>query len=291
MDLPPPDPGAIKRLPDSIWNFSSSTDKGILRYNVTHGNGSRAKRGMFRIKNRGKVPQPPLPVSPICGCGISSAIMHIRNATPLILAFLLLGLICLLSLHRITHQNIWINSIANFDVIFAAVYLVWILIESKISQEELHKGHKTSDYGTCELYALGQAAVFLSALWCTSAWNSPNIFHALGLILFFAGVACRLWAIKTLGKYYSHIVREVAGHRIIASGPYRYIRHPAYAGMILANVGIIIFFFNLVTLTLFLLMLLPAIILRIMIEEKTLFNIDNYADYAKNRSRLFPGIW
>ncbi len=214
-----------------------------------------------------------------------------RNATPLILAILLMGLICLLSVYRITHQTIWINSVVNFDVIFALVYLAWILIESKISKEELNKGNRTSDYGTCELYAIGQAAVFLSALWFTSAWRSPNLFHLLGFILFLVGIAYRLWAIKTLGKYYSHIVREIAGHQIIKTGPYRRIRHPAYAGMILANLGIVIFFFNWITLILFALILIPAIILRIIIEEKTLIKIDKYVDYAKNRPRLIPGIW
>jgi protein-S-isoprenylcysteine O-methyltransferase Ste14 len=217
--------------------------------------------------------------------------MNIRNATPLILSILLIALICLLSLYRINHQNIWINSIVNFDIIFASVYLAWILIESTISKDEMNKGNKTSDYGTCELYAIGQAAVFLSALWFTSAWHSPNFFHIIGFTIFLIGIAYRLWAIKTLGKYYSHIVREIAGHQIIETGPYRRIRHPAYAGMILANVGIIIFFFNSITLILFSLILIPAIILRIIIEEKTLFKIDKYVDYAKNRPRLIPGIW
>jgi protein-S-isoprenylcysteine O-methyltransferase Ste14 len=214
-----------------------------------------------------------------------------RNATPLILAILLMALIGFLALYRIAHQNIWINFFANFDIVFASVYLVWILIESKISKDELNKGKKTSDYGTCELYAIGQAAVFLSALWCTSAWQSPNLFHFIGFTTFLAGIAYRLWAIKTLGKYYSHMVREVDGHQIIESGPYRHIRHPAYAGMILANLGIVIFFFNWITLVLFAFILIPAIIFRIIIEEKTLINIDNYVDYAKNRPRLFPGIW
>jgi len=217
--------------------------------------------------------------------------MNIRNSIPLILAILLLALICFLSLYRVTHQNIWINSIANFDIIFASVYLAWILIESKNSKEEVNKGNNTSDYGTCELYAIGQAAVFLSALWFTSAWKSPNLLHLLGFLLFMAGIAYRLWAIKTLGKYYSHIVRQIAEHQIIESGPYRHIRHPAYAGMILANLGIIIFFFNWITLILFSLILIPAIILRIIIEQKTLFKMDKYVEYAKNRPRLIPGIW
>jgi protein-S-isoprenylcysteine O-methyltransferase Ste14 len=214
-----------------------------------------------------------------------------RNATPLILSILLIALIGILTVYRVTHQTIWINSIVNFDVVFASVYLAWILIESKISKEELNKGKRTSDYGTCELYAIGQAAVFLSALWVTYAWHSPNLFHLLGFMLFLGGIAYRLWAIKTLGKYYSHIVREVDAHQIVDSGPYRHIRHPAYAGMILANLGIVIFFFNLITLTLFLSILIPAIILRILIEEKTLFRIGGYGKFAQNRQRLIPGIW
>jgi hypothetical protein len=99
-----------------------------------------------------------------------------------------MALICLLALYRVIHQNIWINSIANFDVFFASVYLAWILIESKISKEEMNKGNKTSDYGTCELYAIGQAAVFLSALWFTSVWHSPNLFHLLGFTIFWSAL-------------------------------------------------------------------------------------------------------
>ena len=113
----------------------------------------------------------------------------------------------------------------------------------------------------------------------------------IGFTTFLAGIAYRLWAIKTLGKYYSHIVREIDAHKIVDSGPYRHIRHPAYAGMILANLGVVIFFFNLITLILFLLILIPAIILRIIIEEKTLFRIGGYVEFAQNRQRLIPGIW
>lgn len=217
--------------------------------------------------------------------------MTIRNRIPIILSAILVGLICILLLIRIKNQSIWDGSLVNFDVIFALVYLVRITFEIKVSKAEISKGNKTSDYGTCELYAIGQAAVFLSALWLTSAYSSPTIFHFIGFIIFIAGIIFRQWAIKTLGKTYSHIVRKVEDHEIIDSGPYRYIRHPAYAGMILANLGIVIFFFNVVTLILFLLVLIPAIILRIFIEEKSLFKIETYSNYAKDRSRLIPGIW
>jgi len=91
--------------------------------------------------------------------------------------------------------------------------------------------------------------------------------------------------------FYSHRVRTVAQHRIVASGPYRFTRHPAYAGMIIANAGISIYFFNRVTICVFLFILVPAVLLRIVIEERTLFGIEGYAEFAKKRKRLFPAVW
>lgn len=217
--------------------------------------------------------------------------MTIRNLIPMILAIILVGLIFILLLLRIQNPSIWDGSFVNFDVIFALVYLVWIAFEMKVSKAEMRKGKTTSDFGTCEFYALGQAAVFLSALWLQSVYASPSIYHVLGFIIFLTGIVFRQWAVQTLGKTYSHIVRDVGDYEIIASGPYRYIRHPAYAGMILANVGVVIFFFNVVTLILFLLVLVPAIVLRIFVEEKTLFKIEAYRSYAQDRNRLIPGVW
>ncbi len=217
--------------------------------------------------------------------------MNKRNITPLILSTILIGLICIFSILRLNNLSIWQDTTINFDIVISGIYVMWMIFESKISKKELSKGSKTSDFGTCELYAIGQAGVFLSALWFNSVWKDPNIFHFFGFLLFISGIIHRIWAIMTLGRYYSHIVREVEGHKIIDSGPYCYIRHPAYTGMILANTGIVLFFFNAVTLLIFLLVLIPAIALRILIEEKTLFNIEGYSEFAKSRKRLIPAIW
>lgn len=105
------------------------------------------------------------------------------------------------------------------------------------------------------------------------------------------GLAFRGWAIITLGRYYSHKVRAFDTHRIITTGPYRYIRHPAYTGMLLANTGIVMFFLNVVTAAVFLFVLTPAIFVRIIIEEKTLFKIEGYTEFAESRKRLIPSLW
>jgi protein-S-isoprenylcysteine O-methyltransferase Ste14 len=169
---------------------------------------------------------------------------------------------------------------------------LWMIIELRVSKKDVNtEGKKTSDFMTCQLYGLGQALTIFTALWFPSVWRMQNVAHFVGTAIFIFGVCYRLWAICTLGQYYSHRVRTAAQHKIVVSGPYRFTRHPAYAGMIIANAGICIYFFNWVTICVFLFMLVPAILLRIVIEERTLFGIEGYAEFAMKRKRLFPAIW
>jgi len=181
---------------------------------------------------------------------------------------------------------------ACLDIIFIGLYLLWMIIELRVTKKDVNtEGKKTSDFMTCQLYGFGQALTFLTALWCQSVWQVPNVAHFVGLSIFLFGGLYRLWAIRTLGRYYSHRVRTVYQHQMVVSGPYRFTRHPAYAGMIIANAGISLYFLNWVTICVFLFILVPAIILRIVIEEKTLFGVEGYPEFARNRKRLFPAIW
>lgn len=178
------------------------------------------------------------------------------------------------------------------DNIFVGLYLLWMIIELKTTKKDVNtEGKKTYDYMTCQLYGIGQALTILTALWLPSVWNVQNAANFVGIGIFLLGACYRLWAIRTLGQFYSHRVRTVPHHQIVVSGPYSITRHPAYAGMIIANIGISIYFFNWVMMCVFLFILLPAIVLRIIIEEKTLFRIKGYYEYASKRKRLFPAIW
>ncbi len=216
-----------------------------------------------------------------------------KNLVPLILGFTLIALSCILSYLRFQSSvlNIWKNFPLNFDLIFVILYLLWIFFESTVSKKELKKGSNISDYGTLELYALGQGLTFLSALWFKPLWSSPGVYHVIGGLIFCIGVLFRIWAVQTLGDYYSHVVREVKEHKIVDTGPYKYIRHPAYSGMIIANIGVTVFFLNWYTILFCTFLLIPAIILRIIIEEKTLFQIQGYIEFAKQKKRIIPKIW
>jgi protein-S-isoprenylcysteine O-methyltransferase Ste14 len=59
-----------------------------------------------------------------------------------------------------------------------------------------------------------------------------------GVVLTYLGLALTNWSRARLGRYWSGVVALKQGHRLIQSGPYRFVRHPLYSGLILAAVGI-----------------------------------------------------
>ena len=219
--------------------------------------------------------------------------MKEKDFTPVIMWFCLsAGVIVLAFVRSSRVAGTWNEHFIPFDFMFVALYISWMLIEFRVSRRDLDtESKKTSDSATCQIYGLAQALTFLSALWYRPVWQGPNLAHLLGASLFIFGIGYRIWAIRTLGQFYSHRVRVLSQHRIITSGPYRFTRHPAYAGMILANFGISLYFLNWVTLCIFILMLVPAIVLRVPVEERTLLQIDGYPEFAKERKRLIPKLW
>jgi protein-S-isoprenylcysteine O-methyltransferase Ste14 len=216
-----------------------------------------------------------------------------RDFTPLIMWLALFAGIVVLTFIRLNRlSGVWHKYPAYLDIIFIGLYLLWMIIELQVTKKDVNtEGKKTYDFMTCQLYGTGQALTILTALWFSSVRQMTNAAHFIGLGIFLIGGCYRLWAIRTLGQFYSHKVRTVAQHQIVSSGPYSITRHPAYAGMLIANAGVSVYFFNWVTLCVFLFILVPAIILRITIEEKMLFRIDGYSEFAGNRKRLFPAIW
>jgi len=216
-----------------------------------------------------------------------------KDLTPALMSvLLLLGIVALAIVRQWRIPNLWVEYPVNLDTVFASLYALWILVETPVAKRDLStEGKTTSDFATCQIYAFAQAFTFLSALWFPPVWRAPNAAHFVGFSIFLLGVCYRLWAIRTLGQFYSHRVRILSQHRIVSSGPYRFTRHPAYAGMIILSAGVTIYFLNWVTLCIFVFALVPAIVLRIGIEERVLFGIEGYPEFAKRRKRLFPLVW
>ncbi len=112
----------------------------------------------------------------------------------------------------------------------------------------------------------------------------------LGLILFFAALVLRLWSLRTLGEYWSLHVEIRPDQRLITTGPYRLMRHPAYAAIILEFIGIPLVGNCYLSLLAVVLLYFPVLALRIVIEEKALVKKFGpaYIGYKDHTGALLP---
>jgi protein-S-isoprenylcysteine O-methyltransferase Ste14 len=114
-----------------------------------------------------------------------------------------------------------------------------------------------------------------------------------GLLPVLFGAALFIWARRVLGKFYSGHVSIIDDQPLVQHGPYRFLRHPAYAGYLLITFGLALGYSSLIAFVAILIFLLPAVLYRIRVEEKLLadhFGVV-FTDYASRTKRLFPGIW
>ncbi|MFE3770703.1 methyltransferase family protein [Streptomyces sp. NPDC059122] len=122
--------------------------------------------------------------------------------------------------------------------------------------------------------------------------QSPAVRSAV-LAVAWAGTALRLWAIVTLGRFFRGTVHIQHGHRVVASGPYRYVRHPAYTGFLLAAADLALLLDNAASWLVLTVCCLLAVGYRIHVEERMLLDAlgEEYQAYAARTRRLVPGVW
>ena len=119
-----------------------------------------------------------------------------------------------------------------------------------------------------------------------------NAVRWLGVALFAAGGALRIWPVFMLGDRFSGLVAIQPGHRLVTSGVYGVIRHPSYLGLLINALGWGLAFRSGVGVLLAAL-LVPPLIARVNAEERLLQSQfgANYNAYRARTSRLIPGLY
>jgi protein-S-isoprenylcysteine O-methyltransferase Ste14 len=176
------------------------------------------------------------------------------------------------------------------------IYAVWLTIGayltvSAIGVKQETRGHLRQRFGLMFAFI---AAFLLPNLPMFSFLNvaSANpLVSILGTILCVSGMIVLIWARQHLGRNWSQIVTIKKGHELVTSGPYSYIRHPMYAGGLIACIGSAVVCSGAWIL---LLVFLGAIFLhRVGAEDRLMEQQfpNEYPAYKKRTKALIPFVW
>ena len=180
--------------------------------------------------------------------------------------------------------------------------LAWLIFLAYWAISSLHvKRTKTSEsslnrLGTIAFMVLAYTLLFTNRIelpWLQQRFI-PNAdwIAVLGIFVTFTGVAIAIWARYTLGEYWSAMVTLKEDHRLISNGPYAYVRHPIYTGLLLATLGTALMvgeWRGIVTV----LLVLIAHTQKAKREEALLGKEfgSQYEDYRHRTGFLFPRLW
>lgn len=162
----------------------------------------------------------------------------------------------------------------------------------------MRRGGSRVDHGSIVAVVVALVAGVLIAMWSAievpgatipGRWM-PLVF---GLVLMWLGIALRQWAVSVLGRFFTVVVRVALDQTVVETGPYRWVRHPSYTGLLLTLLGLGVALGN--WLSVLALATVPTIglAIRIRVEERELLLGlgEPYRQYIAGRRRLVPGIW
>jgi protein-S-isoprenylcysteine O-methyltransferase Ste14 len=159
-----------------------------------------------------------------------------------------------------------------------------------------HEDAKPWDKKLAPLVGLGGALIPLVAgLDARFGWSEGYtlVVELVGLLVLVAGYALGSYALVA-NRYFSGMVRIQydRGHEVVSSGPYRWMRHPGYAGALLSYLGTPLFL-DAGWAFLPLIFLAVVLIIRTRLEDRTLQEeLPGYREYAQRVGyRWLPRVW
>jgi protein-S-isoprenylcysteine O-methyltransferase len=151
----------------------------------------------------------------------------------------------------------------------------------------------STDQGTTLLIfgSYGLAIIALSVDFPGAAWYLGLRWLGVGCAAL--GTLLRIWAMTTLGRYYTRTLVTTSDQRVVQRGPYRYIRHPGYLAALLIWGGAAVASGSVIATVLVFALLIVAYGYRIRNEERMLIESlgTEYSDYCRRTWRLVPLLY
>ncbi len=196
------------------------------------------------------------------------------------------------AVHYIEHQALW-------GALFWTVVAARSLVEFANSARQPSGEAAVSDRDT-------RGPIWALALVCTivafpigfrlRSLGMPGdgrIYIAAGVALMWAGIGFRQWSVHTLGRFFTFQLTVRSDQKVVEAGPYRVLRHPSYAGMLITALGTGVALGNWLSLALSFVPYVVSLVRRINVEEAMLREGlgPDYERFAATRKRLVPGLW
>jgi protein-S-isoprenylcysteine O-methyltransferase Ste14 len=121
----------------------------------------------------------------------------------------------------------------------------------------------------------------------------PDGIQIAALVVIFLGTQLGSWAMITNKFFSSHVrIQTDRGHTVVKEGPYRVVRHPGYAGVLLAWLAAPVFFSSWWVIIPTVLVMIANIIRTAKEDQTLLEELPGYDEYAREvKYRLVPGVW
>jgi|SRR5208282_449878 len=181
-------------------------------------------------------------------------------------------------------------------------YLFWVWVASEILLQFVTPTTRS----TGQLKDRGSLLILLPVIFASCWWamwfgevhphtmfGGAHWLRTAGLLLLILGLTIRWTAIFTLGTTFSTNVAIHAAQTLRTTGPYRWVRHPSYTGMLVIFTAIGLHERNWISLAVVLVLPTAALLYRIYVEEMALTEAfgNQYLEYCKTKKRLVPGIY
>jgi len=183
------------------------------------------------------------------------------------------------------------------QALYWATLAVWLAAEFRQSRRRRGEAVEQDAGSRSVIRVTVFAAIFVSSYVSNLSWGrieAPRIdLFAVGIVLTWTGIALRLWAFQTLGRYFTFTVMTSTDQPVVSGGPYRVLRHPSYAGALLAVIGIGFIQGSWLSVVAITAITAVGMVNRIRVEERALFASlgEPYRVYAAGRKRLVPFVW
>jgi protein-S-isoprenylcysteine O-methyltransferase Ste14 len=190
--------------------------------------------------------------------------------------------------------------------LFAAIVCYGMLVTFFVLERALRRGAAAKtldatpfDRGTTRAIGLAFLSCALSVLVAPllahlglGKFGNPTTAWA-GVAAMIFGISLRVWANQTLGASHTRTLKTVEGQSVVSNGPYRVLRHPGYAGVLLMWFGAGVALRNWIAWVPMALVLGWAYRRRMSAEEEMLLtNIgEGYREYRRRTWRIIPFIY